>query len=126
MLNPYPLLPLFFSGCGFRSTWVGNTVRPRRDFIKKRTITPTFKSLEDKQKKMIGETKQNIQRFFSTGTHFLSSIHPSRLLEKPKRVFVSCLKKSVRSLALKSSVTRNLQALPSALSADSSSNVNQF
>ena len=46
---------------------------------------------------------------------------------REKQVFVSCSGKVLEPfLALKVSVTRNLRVLPSVLSADSSSNVNQF
>ena len=60
---------------------------------------------------------------------FVVSLHPPFMFvkEKPKQVFVSCSGKVLEPfLALKVSVTRNLQVLPSVLSADSSSNVNQF
>ena len=60
---------------------------------------------------------------------FVVSLHPSFMFvrEKPKQVFVSGSGKVLEPfLALKVSVTRNLRVLPSGLSADSSSNVNQF
>ena len=122
----HPLLPFFFSGCRLRSTWSDESGQMRKKFHEKKKnkqlhlpfIGPEEVGCEKREK-----TKNK------TWSSFVVSLHPSFMFvrEKPNQVFVSCSGKVLEPfLALKVSVTRNLQVLPSVLSADSSSNVNQF
>ena len=123
---PHPLLPFFFSCCRLRSTWSDETVRWGKSFHeKKKQLRLPFTGLRRRWvwKERRKKTKNK------TWSSFVVSLHPSFMFvrEKPKQVFVSCSGKVLEPfLALKVSVTRNLRVLPSVLSADSSSNVNQF
>ena len=120
----HPLLPFFFSGCRLRSTWSGE-IGQMRKFHEKMKKNCTYLSLAQKK---LG-VKREKKRKTKYGHHLLFPFtHPSCLLrEKPKQVVVSCSGQVLEPfLALKVSVTSNLRVLPSVLSADSSSNVNQF
>ena len=100
-------------------------VRWGKSFTKRKKNNCTYLSLAQKK---LG-VKREKKRKTKYGHHLLFPFtHPSCLLrEKPKQVVVSCSGKVLEPfLALKVSVTRNLRVLPSVLSADSSSNVNQF